>query len=98
MSALAPSLIGKVEGGKKFYRQLLQMQDVLFTATLNPEADLKDKAACARAWEQLEERKRIMRGKPLPGSHRPELPRKAKRAANVTPIARVNDAVDKPAA
>ena len=31
------------------------------------------RAACARAWDVLEERLRIIDGKPLPGQLRPEL-------------------------
>jgi len=98
MSASPSALTGRVPGGRKFYFQLLAMQDVLYLQSLDANTKAADRAACARAWEVLEERKRIMRGRPLPGSFKPDQPRKAKQAASVTPIARVNDAVDKPAA
>jgi len=45
------------------------MFDVATDATMPASA----RASCARAWEVLEERKRILRGKPLPGQLRPEL-------------------------
>jgi len=51
--------------------QILDMQAVLFNLTKNQQTAAKDAAACARAWEVLEERKRILRGKPLPGQRRP---------------------------
>jgi len=56
----------------KAYKQLFDLQDVLYKDAVNEATPAKDKAACARAWEALEERKRIMRGKPLPGSFKPE--------------------------
>ena len=40
------------------------MQGVLLAAVLNAETPAKDKAACARAWDILEDRKREIRGKP----------------------------------
>ena len=107
MSALPSALVGRIRGGRKFYDQLLAMQDVLFLATIDANAELKDRAACARAWETLEERKRIMRGKPLPGSHRPE-PERKRKAPSTTVVypapsaasapSVVNDGASKPAA
>ena len=55
----------------KAYKQLFEMQSVLHKATVDDSTPAKDKAACARAWETLEERKRILRGRPLPGSLKP---------------------------
>jgi hypothetical protein len=52
--------------------QLLGMQRVLVADALNPETTPAARAQVARAWEVLEERKRILRGRPLPGSLRPE--------------------------
>lgn len=37
------------------------------------------RAQAANAWEKIEERKRILRGAPLPGSLRPEKPAKVTR-------------------
>jgi hypothetical protein len=64
-------------------RQLCDMQDVLFSDATNIELTAKDRAACACAWDKLEERKRILRGKPLPGSHKPESPKAKRRVASV---------------
>ena len=46
----------------------------------------------ARAWDVLEERKRILRGRPLPGSLRPEKVRKTSRPAWTGPIDLTADA------
>lgn len=67
-------------GGRKYYKQLLQLQDDLFLRAMREAEDNGKAAACARAWEVLEERKRIMRGRPLPGSLRPA-PTRGKKAA-----------------
>lgn len=66
------ALTGAKAGGRKFYKQLLAMQDRLFLDTVDDSIKPTDRAACARAWEDLEERKRVMRGKPLPGHLRPD--------------------------
>ena len=81
-------LVGRISGGRKFYLQLLAMQDALYTDALRPGTDPADRASCARAWETLEERKRIMRGRPLPSSLKPT-DTKRKRAAkdSAAPIA-----------
>ena len=93
----AQTLTGQVKGGRKFYRQLLDMQDVLYTSALGAETDPSERAACARAWEVLEERKRIMRGRPLPGSLKPtDTKHKRARETAPTPVS-VNVAVDKSA-
>lgn len=52
--------------------QLLDMQRFLVADALNPDTTPAARAQVARAWEVLEERKRILRGRPLPGSLRPE--------------------------
>jgi len=57
------------------YRQAHEMQQVLYKLALDPSTPGPSKALCARAWDVLEERKRIIRGKPLPGTYRPELPK-----------------------
>jgi len=62
----------------KAYRQLFELQDILFKQTLDPNTEAKDKAACARAWETLENRKRILRGRPLPGVLRPHEGKRSK--------------------
>lgn len=57
------------------------MQALLLQDAENPNTLPHLRAACVRAWDVLEERLRIMSGKPLPGQLRPELEqmRKAKR-------------------
>ena len=46
--------------------QILKMQDVLAKDALDPETTPSARAQVARAWEVLEERKRILRMKPKP--------------------------------
>lgn len=50
----------------KAYRQAFQMQEDLFNAVMDPKTPAKDKAACARAWDVLADRRRIIRGKGVP--------------------------------
>jgi len=47
------------------------MQDCVFLTVMAPETEPLEKASCIRAWCNLEDTKRIMRGKPLPGQLRP---------------------------
>lgn len=51
--------------------QLIEMQRISFLDATNFEHTPTARAQCMRAWEVLEERKRILRSKPLPGSLRP---------------------------
>jgi|SRR5690348_15734653 len=62
------ALTGQIPGGRKYYKQLLVLQDSLFKRAMSEQQDNSKAAACARAWEVLEERKRIMRGRMKPGS------------------------------
>jgi hypothetical protein len=55
---------------------LLDMQELLYQATKEPNVKKDDLARLALAWERLEERRRIMRGKPLPGALKPAGPKK----------------------
>ena len=48
----------------KAYKEARALQEVLFAVVLNAETPAKEKAACARAWDTLEDRKRELRGKP----------------------------------
>jgi hypothetical protein len=56
----------------KALKQCYDLQDVLFSAANQVECSRSDLARLSLAWERLEERKRILRGRPLPGSYRPE--------------------------
>ena len=53
--------------------QLLKMQQTLFELTQDAKVMPHIRAACARAWSDLQERKRVLDGKPLPGQLRPDL-------------------------
>jgi len=52
------------------------MQAVIASVVKNPLTPTKELAALACAYERLEERKRVLRGTPLPGSFRPVSKRK----------------------
>ena len=62
-------------------QQLVRMQRTLFDLTQDKTIPAHIRAACARAWSDLQERKRILDGKPLPGQLRPDLPPKRNRKA-----------------
>jgi hypothetical protein len=62
------------------YRQAFEMQLVLFRVVMDDATPPQGRALCARAWDVLEDRKRIIRGKPLPGAYRPENPRPKRKA------------------
>ena len=53
--------------------QIIRMQASLLLSATDATVPPHIRAACARAWDVLEERLRIMSGKPLPGQLRPEL-------------------------
>ena len=61
------------------YLQALEMQERLRADVLDTRVKAADRAACARAWDILEDRKRILRNRPLPGQLRPDLMPKATR-------------------
>jgi hypothetical protein len=58
----------------------IEMQKVLHRIVTKQRIAAKDKAACARAWETLADRIRILRGQPLPGQLRPTGEPKSKAA------------------
>ena len=60
-------------GRPKARTQILRMQASLLASATDPSVPANIRAACARSWDVLEERLRIMSGKPLPGQLRPEL-------------------------
>lgn len=53
--------------------QAIAMQASLLASATDPEVPPHIRAACARAWEVLEERLRILSNTPLPGQLRPDL-------------------------
>jgi hypothetical protein len=54
-------------------RQAVAIQRILEETILNPETPSASRASCAVAWTRVQEAKRIIDGKPLPGALRPEL-------------------------
>lgn len=48
------------------FSQAIAMQDMLFADALKPETPPRERAQVARAWAELEERKRILKMKPKP--------------------------------
>ena len=66
-------------------RQCLELQSVCYQAAIGETVKPADIAQLSRAWEVLEERKRILRNKPLPGSLKPETPKKTKVSQPWTP-------------
>jgi len=69
----AESTIGNLRGAQADRKQLVAMQHSLFNLVQDASLPAHIRAACARAWSDLQERKRIVDGKPLPGALRPEL-------------------------
>ena len=80
-------------GKRNSLRQVLQLQQATFDTALalkgdaiaSGDANLRARigsslAQLARSWDTLEDRKRILRGRPLPGSFKPEKT-KAKQSA-----------------
>jgi hypothetical protein len=66
-------------GRRNALRQALQLQQRVFDEGIKPGVTPVALAQLARAWDTLEERKRILRGRPLPGSLKPEKPKPKRR-------------------
>jgi len=60
--------------------QILRMQASLLVGATDATIPLHIRAAAARAWDVLEERLRIIDGKPLPGHLKPERESRSRRA------------------
>jgi len=69
-------------GRRNSLRQALQIQQRVFDEGMKSGVTPGALAQLARAWDILEERKRILRGRPLPGSLKPEKP-KSKQKINL---------------
>ena len=65
--------VADYRGPKAARMVILDMQRLLYKRVMDKETPAHIAAQCARAWEVLEERKRIIDGKPLPGQLRPDL-------------------------
>lgn len=57
-------------------RQALHLQQCVYEAGVKKGVQPRDLAQLARAWDVIEDRKRILRGRPLPGSLKPEKPKR----------------------
>jgi hypothetical protein len=55
------------------YQQAVKIERILTETILDPNTPAQSRASCAAAWTRVQEAKRILRGKPLPGQLRPEL-------------------------
>lgn len=53
-------------------RQAIDLQSLVYDTAFSGTAKPAEIAQLARAWDVIEDRKRVLRGKPLPGSLRPE--------------------------
>ncbi len=85
LSANLPAVASKF--GKPAKRsQILAMQRELFAQVLSPKVDPARKAQCATAYERLEERLRILKGDPLPGSLRPAGANSKRKVSATAPI------------
>lgn len=61
--------------------QLVAMQSTLFGLVQDSSVAAHIRAQCARAWSDLQERKRVLDGRPLPGQLRPDLEQRRRKAA-----------------
>src|SRR6266496_1407208 len=55
------------------YLELIEIQALVLSDIRNPETPPAARAQLARAYDVCEERKRILRNRPLPGSLRPDV-------------------------
>jgi hypothetical protein len=66
-------------GKRNALRQALQLQQRVYEEGIKKGIRPIELAQLARAWDVLEDRKRILRGRPLPGSLKPEKPKNKQR-------------------
>jgi hypothetical protein len=97
MSPLQPSAVSlqmaelaarRVRPGKRDARsRVIDIQDLLLADIRNPETPAAIRAQCARAYDVLEDRLRVLSGKPLPGQMRPDLDKELalRRQAKIRP-------------
>lgn len=70
-------------GKSSALQQAVAIQRNLYRIAIDTTLPPKDCASAALAWERLEERKRILRGRPMPGSLRPVSEKKTKNKPTV---------------
>jgi hypothetical protein len=74
--------------------ELIEMQQRLLADVRNPTTKPSDRAMCARAYDVLEERLRILANKPLPGQLRPDLRLEQSKPKRMLPSFSAVDAID----
>ena len=72
-------------GRKRSLVQVLNLQDACYNKALEEGISPQELSSLSRAWKELEDQKRILRGRPLPGSLKPETPKKTKASQPWTP-------------
>lgn len=95
-SPIAPAQvqISRPRKHAKAYAQAVALQKLIMADIENPATKASVRAGCVRAWDILEERKRILRGKPLPGHLRPDLPASQRKPAKR--VALLAEVIDQP--
>ena len=84
-----PKQKGSRPQSARAYTELIEIQGLLLARMRLSEERTSCVAACARAYCDCEERKRILKGKPGPGNLRPDLQQKKPRrssGAQVSPV------------
>jgi hypothetical protein len=66
--------------------QLITLQQCVYEAGVKEGVEPRDLAQLSRAWDVLEERKRILRGRPLPGSLKPQKEARTTRKLDYQPL------------
>lgn len=76
----------KGKGRKSPRQQIIELQASLHRDATQEGTRPDHRAACARAWDVLEDRLRVLDGKPLPGQLRPDIEqaRKSRRGVGAT--------------
>jgi len=64
------------------YTKAREIQQLIYEDIKQPDLKPSIRAGCARAWDVIEERCRILLGKPMPGQLRPDLVPRKPRARN----------------
>lgn len=94
---LEPGEIRIRPGRRKSLHQALDIQRLVYDTIRGSNVRPADLASLARAWDILEERKRILRGKPLPGSLKPTTPKAKKPGTLTAPLDIAQDNQESPA-
>jgi hypothetical protein len=78
MSALANRVLGKRNRHPNL-SQAVALRELVYQAAQQPDLEPNELARLVHAWSEVQERLRIIRGKPMPGFLRPELGKKPRR-------------------